>query len=110
MVYDGRSLSYSQPGKERLVETKPIEQAQRQAQWLANFLSKAAGDPVPVVPVLALPGWFVERTDEGRRAEVIVDNCKSPGFLLKRRVRGAMDDSLFRRVGHALTERYPAAN
>ncbi|HZF98160.1 MAG TPA: hypothetical protein VEY92_07955 [Pseudoxanthomonas sp.] len=92
------------------METQPIEQAQRQAQWLADFLSKAAGDPVPVVLVLALPGWFVEPTAEGKRAKVIVTNCRSPGFLLKRRVRGAMDDSLSKRVGHALTERYPAAD
>jgi hypothetical protein len=108
VTYNGRSLTYPQAGESKPVETKPIEQALRQAQWLTNFLSKAAGDPVTVIPVLALPGWFVELSKEGSRAEVIVNNCRSPGFLLKlARAPVAMDGSLFRRIGHALTERYP---
>ena len=38
-----------------------IEQAKRQAQWLSKWLSSAVGDLSELRPVLALPGWFVER-------------------------------------------------
>ena len=44
---------------------EPIEQAQRQASWLAMWLKSAVGKTVPVFPVLALPGWFVQRTGNG---------------------------------------------
>jgi hypothetical protein len=40
-------------------------QAERQAAWLSKWLGRAIGSPVPVIPVLALPGWFVNRTGSG---------------------------------------------
>ncbi len=40
-------------------ETKPIEQAIRQAKWASDWLSKATGTTVLVKPVVVLPGWFI---------------------------------------------------
>ncbi len=44
-------------------ETKPIEQAQRQAlllrEWVSQWLIKATGTPVSSTPVLVFPGWYV---------------------------------------------------
>ncbi|WP_279255680.1 nuclease-related domain-containing protein [Shewanella xiamenensis] len=40
-------------------ETKPIEQAQRQAQWVSQWLTKATGSPVAATPALVFPGWYV---------------------------------------------------
>ncbi|MFV7785083.1 nuclease-related domain-containing protein [Shewanella marisflavi] len=40
-------------------ETKPIEQASRQAKWVGNWLSKASGVEVNAMPVLVFPGWYV---------------------------------------------------
>ncbi|MGI2110500.1 nuclease-related domain-containing protein [Shewanella frigidimarina] len=40
-------------------ETKPIEQATRQATWVSQWLTKATGQPVFSSPVLVFPGWFV---------------------------------------------------
>ena len=37
-----------------------IQQARNQAQWLCDFLRSSVGIEVPVFPVVALPGWFVE--------------------------------------------------
>lgn len=40
-------------------ETKPIEQATRQAKWVSQWLTKATGEPVFSSPVLVFPGWYV---------------------------------------------------
>jgi hypothetical protein len=40
-------------------ETKPIEQATRQAKWVSQWLTKATGEQIFSSPVLVFPGWFV---------------------------------------------------
>ena len=57
VIYDGNRLQFP-----KSVEVKPLEQAKIQAQWLERWLSSATGEKTQVRPVLALPGWFVERT------------------------------------------------
>jgi len=59
-------------------ETRWIEQARRQAQWLANWLKDATGERIEVQAALALPGWFVETI---RKGNVIVFNPRNPRFL-----------------------------
>lgn len=101
--YDGRALSFPTH-----VETKPIEQAKAQAQWLRRFLTSALGEPVDVLPVLALPGWYVDLSREGSRAEVIVNNLRNPMFLMKIGSSGGADAVRQKRIAHALVERYPS--
>ena len=76
VAFDGTTLRF--PGWETI---DPIEQAKRQANWLSKWLSSAIAGNVPTVPVLALPGWFVERVAEG---SVEVYNGKELAWLLKR--------------------------
>ena len=38
-----------------------LEQAERNARWLATTLQAELGEPVPVTPILTLPGWWVEQ-------------------------------------------------
>ena len=64
------------------VETKPLEQAKRQAAWLQKELTKAVGVKIPVQPVVALPGWYVQRTAPGG---VLVINPKNHRFVTKAR-------------------------
>lgn len=75
--YNGKQLEF--PG---WVETKPIEQAARQAKWLADYLAQATGEDFPVVPVIALPGWFVENTARITENMVRVINPKKSQWLL----------------------------
>ena len=42
-------------------EIKPVDQAIRQAKWLANWLSSSVGEDISVRAILALPGWYVKR-------------------------------------------------
>ena len=104
VIYDGTKLTFPTSH-----ETKPVGQARYQAEWLTKFLASGAGEAVRVVPVVALPGWYVESTQRGR-PDVLVTNCNNPLFLLMmdKKYGPPMSESLRKRVAHALFERYPA--
>lgn len=75
--YDGKGLDFG-----GWKEIKPIDQADRQARWLANYLRESTGEAFPVTAVLALPGWYVERTAPITPNMVQVINPKNSGWLL----------------------------
>jgi hypothetical protein len=54
-------------------DTKIIEQAKRQTKWLSQELTSSTGEHVAVSPIVALPGYFVERKD---KSSVLVLNHK----------------------------------
>lgn len=54
-------------------DTKIIEQAKRQTKWLSQELTSSTGEYVVVSPMVALPGYFVERKD---KSSVLVLNHK----------------------------------
>lgn len=60
VMFDGKRLQFPTGW-----ETKPIEQAKRNAAWLANYLGKKTCEPVPVEPLVVLPGWFVRISEKG---------------------------------------------
>lgn len=60
LEYDGRVLKFP-----HRTTSEPLEQAERRAQWLTRWLTHAIGDSVAVPPVLALPGWYVQRKGRG---------------------------------------------
>lgn len=100
VAYDGVKLSFPSH-----VETKPLEQTRRQADWLARFLASGVGEPVRVVPYLALPGWFVE--NKVPRPEVLVGNPRNPMFMVRDGFGPALGEAMKRRIAHVLSERYP---
>lgn len=97
VVYDGATLRF--PTRST---AEPLEQAERQAAWLAKWLSSAVGSPVSVVPVVALPGWFVEHTGRGR---VRVFSGKELAGLLKSRGTQAMPAQDVQRIAHQIEQR-----
>ena len=94
VIYDGKMLKFP-----TWTETEPLAQAERQAKWLADFLTKAVGEPVKVQPVLALPGWFVNRTTQ---QGMLVVNPKSLSSLLKSRL---LSEKMITAVAHQLEQR-----
>lgn len=100
--YDGSKLAFPTH-----VEVKPLDQARRQARWLAEHLTSATGDPVKVVPALSLPGWFVELTKEGSRSDVTVFNPKGVKFMTHPAFGSPIEQNHQRRIAHALTQMYP---
>lgn len=75
LIYDEDKLIF--PNR---TERSPVEQAQRQAQWLARWIEQATGTRYPVYPVLAIPGWFIKRTKPNG---IRVYNGKSSAFLAR---------------------------
>ena len=86
--YDGRQLEF--PGWS---ETKPLEQASRQARCLANYLREATGERLPVFAVLVLPGWFIENTARITDDMVRVINPKKSQWLLLPKKRPILLDA-----------------
>ena len=95
VVYNGQSLKFPS-----WIEKDPIEQARRNADWLSKWLGKAVGEAVQVYPVLALPGWWIERevTDD-----MFVFNGKNPQNLLKR--NGFLSPELMKHISHQLEQK-----
>ena len=95
--FNGNILSF--PG---WTESKMLDQAQRQAAWLAKWISSAVGEPVAVRGVVALPGWWVDRTGRG---DVLVISGREASALLKVRREGALSEQLMQRIEHQLAAR-----
>lgn len=89
-------------------ETKPIEQARYQAQWLEKFLASGVGVPIRVIPVLALPGWYVEQVTRNAKSDVLVSNCHNSSFMMSDKFGPDMPADLRTRIAHVINEKYPA--
>lgn len=95
--FDGRALSFP-----NWTETQPVDQAIRQAKWLANWLSKAVGQNVSVRAMLALPGWYVERTSPNG---IWVGNPKMLKHLFLKRKEQILSDSQIQAICHQLNQK-----
>lgn len=94
--YDGKALHFPS-----WTEVEPLQQAERQAKWLTQKLSKATGEAVPVRGVLALPGWFV---DMKARGEVAVINPKKPEWMAKSRGDSRLEDAQIQCISYRLEQ------
>ncbi|MHB9118731.1 MAG: nuclease-related domain-containing protein [Burkholderiales bacterium] len=97
VVFDGQRLQF--PGWS---ETAPLDQAARQAKWLAQWLSSAVGEPVGVRPVLALPGWFV---DLKAKSDVVIINGRNASGTFGKLFHTALSDEMTKRIAHQLEQR-----
>jgi hypothetical protein len=100
--YDGRTLVFPD-----FATREPIEQAVRQAQWLRRVLRDALGREFVVIPVVALPGWYIDRSEDGKRADVQVFTPMGKGaeFMAWVPERIALDHR--RVIAETLAARYP---
>lgn len=100
--FDGTGLKF--PGGYR--DTAAIDQASACATELGRFLSGRTGEPVRVIPVVALPGWYVKNHREATAREVLVINPKMTGTLVNR--PGApLSPGQRNRIISAIYDRYP---
>ena len=61
-------------------DTQMVPQAIRQAKWCSQWLTQACGFPIAVTPVLALPGWFINR--KKRHAIAVLSGKEIPKSFL----------------------------
>ena len=99
-VFDGREIHFPW-GRDR----HGLEQAERNAAWVRDYLSKALAAPVKVEAVLTLPGWLIHRKGRGT---VFVVNPKEIRALV--RARGgqtitADEEKQMKQIAHALGEK-----
>lgn len=100
--YDGSQLRFP-----RWTETRPLEDARHQAHWLAAHLRAQLGADVPVVPVLCLPGWKVEREAGAREAEVQVIDGSTLEPFAEHEAAPQLGPDLRRRAFAAIHALYP---
>jgi preprotein translocase subunit YajC len=83
IIYDGSVLAYPW-GEDR----HGLDQAQRQAQWLAGWIAKQLGVHVTVWPLLTFPGWMIIRRGKGT---VVVVNPKELPSAIESRPANTLD-------------------
>ena len=97
VTFDGKALKFP-----TWTTKVPIEQAERQAKWLSKWASNATGEPVLAWPVVALPGWFVERTG---RSIVRVYSGRALGTLLNFGSPPSVSPQTLQRIAHQVEQR-----
>jgi len=57
VFFDGKVLRF--PGWE---ESKPVDQVLMTARWCEKWIRASTGHDIVATPVIAIPGWYIERT------------------------------------------------
>jgi len=97
LKYDGKQLIFP-----NWTETKPLEQTTRQAITLQKWLSSAIGETIQVTPVLAIPGWYIERTySQG----ILVINGKNPLNVIGKNTSNVLNKKIIAQIIHQLEQR-----
>ena len=95
--YDGKCLRFPNG-----TDVESIEQAKQQADWLSKWLRIAVGEAVKVRPVVALPGWFVERVASGG---IRVINPKNFRSIAKTKDGNILSEKMISRIVHQLEQK-----
>jgi hypothetical protein len=103
VAYDGDVLRFPDH-----LTKKPLDQAARQADWLAREIERVTAQRVLVIPALALPGWWVEYSKTSSTGRVRVFNPAGKGARFMTEGGGArLDPSVRSLVAQCLSMRYP---
>ena len=98
VTYDGASLCFA-----RQRETEPLEKAIACAGRMKEWLSAEVGEPLPVQPVVVLPGWRVRRTDISGIPVLAASRIRH--YFGRLRPLAGMSDALIERVASCLDAR-----
>lgn len=96
VLYDGEKLKFPDHNDEL-----SIEQAKRQATSLQKWLSSAVGESITVTPILAIPGWYIERTSN---KGILVVNGKNITKVLATSGNLKLNEKLITQIAHQLEQ------
>ena len=82
-------------------DTKIIEQAKRQTKWLSQELTSSTGEYVAVTPIVALPGYFVERKDKSSVGVLNHKYLSNPKNYIS---NSMLSDEQINRISHQLKQ------
>jgi hypothetical protein len=102
--YDGQTLTFPD-----WRTSAPLDQARRQARWLSHWLHESLGEEIPVIPAVALPGWYIEPSRETVRSDVKVFSPMGRGATFMTAGAERHPSSQRMLVAQALALRYPEA-
>ncbi|KAF1708520.1 hypothetical protein CSC70_12795 [Pseudoxanthomonas kalamensis DSM 18571] len=102
--FDGDTLKFSD-----FTSRKPIEQSRRQARYLSSFLRESLGEAIHVVPALALPGWWVGKTESGKASDMFVFTPMGRGCEWFTYGEECIPAAKRHLISQALATKYPAA-
>ena len=97
VTFDGTTLHFPKG-----TDSKPIEQARRNARTLAEWLTRSTGESVKVNAILTFPGWWVDRQAAG---DVKVLNSAEIKYTYRDRAARPLTPEQIQRICHQLTER-----
>ena len=78
----------------------PVNQLEAEAKWLAQYLTSAVATEITVEPMLALPGWFIER--RGRGPVCVLNPRNAKKFFV--RSRTVLSPEQVQQVAHQLEQ------
>jgi hypothetical protein len=95
--YNGKMLSFPDGNDYRI-----IEQAERQALWLSEWIGNSTGEPIAARAIVALPGWLVKRTSADG---ISVVNREQISSLFKHIKPRTLPDDMIRCIVNQLDQR-----
>lgn len=102
VTFDGEALRFPD-----WRDNESIVQARRQAQWLTRYLRESLGRDIPVIPAVALPGWWIEKTEAGKQSDVRVFTPIGRGAEFLLGGQEVLDAPTRALAAQALALRYP---
>lgn len=82
-------------------DTDTVEQATRQAKWLAKELGNSTGMEVSTRPLVVIPGWYIENK---QKPTVPVMNHKSLTKYYSLTKKVVLNDSALERINHQIEQ------
>ncbi len=98
--FDGEKLIFP-----TWTEIKPIEQANNNAKWLENWIKKNTGEEIKVMPVLALPGWFVEENKDKTLRPRVVNPTQIVAKLKEYQSVKISSNEIIEKIAHKIEEK-----